>query len=94
MRFWTIWAAFWLLFSSILAACGNHLGVLGEPSGRQRGSQKRVKWGLGARVAPGGFGDSILEDFGSLLDSPGALFGEILERFPWIFRGFPMLFRV
>ena len=64
------------------------MGVLGASRGGQRGSQKRLKWSLGARIAPGGFGDLILEDFGSLWDRPGTLFGRIIMRFPLIFQLF------
>ena len=70
--------AFGARLGSILAGFGSHLGVLGAPRGRQRESQKRPKWGLSARVAPGGFGDPILEDLGAsgtLLGSISRLFG-------------------
>ena len=64
--FSSIWDICLVPFGFILAAFGSHLGVLGGSRARQRGSQKRVKWGLGARVAPGGFEDPILEDFGEI----------------------------
>ena len=90
--------AFGTPFSCLLALFWQPLGAIwgswGRSRGRQRDSQKRLKWSLGARVAPGGFGDLIFKDLGSLWDPPGTLFGEILERFPWIFLCFSMLFRV
>ena len=86
--------AFGMPFSYLLQPLGGIWGSWGGSRGRQRGSQKRLKWSLGARVAPGGFGDLILKDFGSLWEPPGTLFGEMFERFPWIFHYFFVLFRV
>ena len=91
----TDFRAFGMPFSCLLALFWQALGVIwgswGGSRGRQRGSQKRLKWSLGARVAPGGFGDLILEDFGSLWDPPGRLFQQIFDRFQRIYVFFRLL---